>query len=148
LIRELSQSNRSGTAQGYRCMLGVLKGFTKNQDLVFSALNADLLRRFEAWHLGKEGNGLNSLAVYMRTIRALYNKAIRDGVAEREAYPFNAYTIRTSKTRKRAITLEAIKKILELNLEDEPKLDYTRRLFLMSFYLQGMPFIDMAHLKL
>lgn len=41
-------------------------------------------------------------------------------MAEREAYPFHAYKIRSSKTRKRAITLDAIRKIVELNLPEDP----------------------------
>ena len=148
LIVDLVKANRIGTARSYRCVLGIVKGFTGERDFTFNTLNIDFLRRLEIWHLGKEGNGLNSLAVYMRTLRAIYNKAIADGVAEKEAYPFNAYTIRTSKTRKRAITLEAIKKIVELELPADSPLEYYRHVFLMSFYLQGMPFADMAHLKL
>ena len=40
-----------------------------------------------------------------------------------------------------------IKKIKELDLTGNSSLDYARDMFLMSFYLRGMPFVDMAYLK-
>jgi site-specific recombinase XerD len=148
LITDLIKANRIGTARTYKCVLGIIKAFTNNHDLSFNALNGDFLKRLEIWHLSKEGNGLNSLSVYMRTLRAIYNKAIADGVAEKEAYPFDHYTIRSSKARKRAIRLDAIKKIVELELPIGLTLGYHRNVFLMSFYLQGMPFADLARLRL
>jgi len=90
----------------------------------------------------------NGLAVYMRTIRAIYNKAIKEGCAELEAYPFKKYSIKTKPTKKRAIEYVAIKKIANLNFEPTDPLYHTRNIFLMSFYLQGAPFMDLAFLKM
>lgn len=43
--------------------------------------------------------------------------------------------------------MTVIKKINALDLSLTPALDYARDMFLMSFYLRGMSFIDMAFLK-
>lgn len=51
------------------------------------------------------------------------------------------------KTVKRALPLAVIKKIKALDISMAPALDYARDMFLMSFYLRGMNFIDMAFLK-
>jgi integrase/recombinase XerD len=147
LIEDLVKANRIGTARSYRCVLGVMRSFCRERDISLNAINVDFLRRFEIWHLSKPGNSVNGLAVYLRTLRAVLNKAITQGLIEREAYPFHAYTIRTAKTRKRAITLDAIRKLIEVALPDASPLEYYRQVFLMSFYLQGMPFADMARLK-
>ena len=48
------------------------------------------------------------------------------------------------KTVKRAIPLPHIKKIKALDLSLSPSLDFARDMFLMSFYLRGMSFIDMT----
>ena len=40
-----------------------------------------------------------------------------------------------------------MKKIKALDLSSMPSLDYARDMFLMSFYLRGMSFVDMAFLK-
>ena len=48
---------------------------------------------------------------------------------------------------KRAITVKDIRKIEKLDLPRGSSLDKTRDLFLLSFYLRGMAFVDMAFLK-
>lgn len=47
---------------------------------------------------------------------------------------------------KRTVSLEAIKRIKELDLTLKPHLAYARDMFLFSFYTRGMSFIDMAYL--
>ena len=51
------------------------------------------------------------------------------------------------KTVKRAITLESLRRLRMLDLRSDSHLDYARDLFLLSFYLRGMSFVDMAYLK-
>ena len=46
-----------------------------------------------------------------------------------------------------AITVKDIRKIEKLDLPRGTSLDKTRDLFLLSFYLRGMAFVDMAFLK-
>ena len=146
LIEDLIKSNRIGTALSYRDNLRAMKIFRNQKDFSFNEFNLDFLKKFETDYLSR-GNSLGGLAVYMRTFRAIYNKAIKAGVAEQEGYPFRDYTIRKGKTRKRAISLEAIQKIKELELKPEAVLFKDRCIFLMSFYLRGMPYADLAHLK-
>lgn len=43
--------------------------------------------------------------------------------------------------------MSVIKKIKALDLTQSPTLEFARDMFLMSFYLRGMSFIDMAFLK-
>ncbi|MDE6120742.1 MAG: tyrosine-type recombinase/integrase, partial [Muribaculaceae bacterium] len=51
------------------------------------------------------------------------------------------------KTVKRALPLVIIKKIKALDLSMNPSMEFSRDMFLMSFYLRGMSLIDMAFLK-
>ncbi len=146
LIQDLIKAQRIGTARSYADALAVVRKFNKQRDLTFDALNLDFLNRLEVWHLSK-GNLLGGLAVYMRTIRAIYNKAIKAGFADPEGYPFKDYTIRNGKPRKRAITIETLQKIQAVELEDGTSLNRDRNIFFMSFYLNGMPYTDLAHLK-
>lgn len=61
--------------------------------------------------------------------------------------PFRHVYTGVDKTVKRALPLVLIKKIKALDLSLTPSLDFARDMFLMSFYLRGMSFIDMAFLK-
>lgn len=145
--KEMRIAQRFGTARNYEGVLNILKVFNKGRDIKFNEFNYDLLKRFEQFHLSKPGNSQNGLASYMRTIKAIYNKAIKDGVAERETYPFHNYQIKTNPTEKRAIKVEYIKKILELDLSKEHELFHYRNFFLLSYFTLGMAFIDMAFLS-
>lgn len=51
------------------------------------------------------------------------------------------------RTAKRALTVKDIRKIEKLDLPRGSSLDKARDLFLLSFYLRGMAFVDMAFLK-
>lgn len=147
VIDDFKNAERFGNAKAYNCLLGVIREFHAKKELFFEELNYDFLVRFENYHLAK-GNSYNGLAVYMRTIRAIYNKAINSELIEKKFYPFDKYKIRTEPTQKRAIGSDDIKKILNLNLTEDDKLFHTRNYFLTSYLMCGMSFIDMAFLTM
>jgi integrase/recombinase XerD len=114
-IEELLVSNRVGTARSYKDVFNVVSSFCEKKDILFKNITYNFLAKFEAQHLGK-GNSYNGLAVYMRTIRALFNKAIKAGAVEKELYPFSDYKIKTVPTEKRALEIQLLKKIIEKEL--------------------------------
>ena len=147
LVEELKKSRRYGTARSYSGTLGTFKTYNNNKDLKFNELNYDFLLKYESQYLSK-GNSINGLASNLRTIKAIYNKAIRAGLVKKEAYPFTNYKIRTIPTKKRAIDLKSIKKILTLDLDKNTALFHYRNYFLASYLMYGISFMDMAFLKL
>lgn len=147
LIDELKKANKIGNARSYSFVLSMLKKYCNEKDLQFSELNYKFLVQFETHHYEK-GNKTNSLSMYMRTIRAVFNRAIKDGLVERELYPFTKYQIKSKKTQKRAISVSAISSVEGLVFEPTHILYNTHNYFLFCFYMRGLPFADMAHLKL
>lgn len=147
LIADMKEAHQLGNARAYQSVLGILKTTNKGKDLTFQDLNYHFLLKLEQAHYAK-GNEVNGLAFYMRTIRAIYNKAIKQGLADKEMYPFANYQIKSTKTRKRAITIEAIRKIESLIFEPSDPLFHTRNYFLLSFYMRGITFADLAYLKM
>lgn len=144
---ELQASQRFGTASNYSRLISVLRKFANGRDVKFNEVNYEFLMDFERYHLSKPKNSINGVASYMRTIRAIYNRGIKEGVIKREAYPFYNYQIKTTPTEKRAIKLESIKKILQLEIDPEDFMIHYRNYFILSYMLFGMSFIDMAFLK-
>jgi integrase/recombinase XerD len=147
LIDDLISIRKVGNARIYKSVLNVLKTYRNNRDLRFEELNYEFLKQFETMFFKTEGNSVNGLSVYLRTIRAIYNKAIKEGIVKEEYYPFKNYTIKTESTQKRAISAEKIKQIELLKFEEEHPLFHTHQYFLLSFYLMGISFTDLAHLK-
>lgn len=49
-------------------------------------------------------------------------------------------------TIKRALTAEQLKHVASLNLNRNKPLEFTRDMFMASFYLRGIPFVDLIYL--
>lgn len=146
LVAELKKANRIGTATSYRGLINVLKTFTKEKAISFTEINYSFLSRFETDHKSR-GNGANGLAVYMRTIRAIFNRAIKEGIAEKETYPFADYKIKVVPTAKRALDWKFINAIISKKLPAKHKCTNARNYFVASYMMYGMNFADMAFLK-
>lgn len=110
-------------------------------DYITSQTMAD----YEAWHKNR-GIVPNTISFYTRILRAVYNRAVNEEIIY-DRNPFRHVYTGVDKTVKRALFLAVIKKIKSLDLSLTPKLDYARDIFLLSFYLRGMSFVDMAFLK-
>ena len=86
---------------------------------------------------------------YFRTLRATYNKAVEAKCANREKSPFIEYKLSrfSTKTKKRALSKENVKKILELDCSS--KSDIARLahdVFSFSYYCGGISLVDIANL--
>lgn len=145
IIKRLRQNGRIRTSETYAATLHSFKKFRQGHDIMLDSITSDLMEAYEAWHRAR-GVVPNTISFYTRILRAVYNRAVEDGVIDNR-YPFRKVYTGVDKTVKRALPLETIKKIKRLNLSSNPTLDYARDIFLMSFYLRGMSFIDMAFLK-
>ena len=146
LIDELTKSQRFGNAKIYKCVFQAVKKFHPYEHLKFEEINYQFLKRMEVVHF-KKVTSVNGLAVYMKTIRAIYNRAIKDNIITKEAYPFQDYKIKTEPTAKRAISKDKIRSIMDLKLQPTDALFDARNYFLASYLMNGMSFTDMAHLK-
>ena len=145
-IDGLTNANRLGTAKNYRSAADCLKTFINDHNLTFTQMNARFVEQYYDY-LQRKGLVRNSLSFHMRILRAVYNKAVRTGLAE-PANPFgNVYT-GVDKTHKRAVDKDILTRLAELDLSHSAPLAFARDLFLFSLYTRGMAFVDMAFLKL
>ncbi len=148
VIEEMKEMKRFGNAESYNQILKTVRKFTKGTDLTFNEINYEFLVNFEKYHLSKEGNSINGAASYLKGVRAIYNKAVKMGYAEKDGHPFEFYAIRTTPTAKRALDIEHLKKIINLKLKPGHHLFDYRNYFVLSYMLYGISFIDLAYLKM
>ena len=144
-IAKKEQMQCIGTKSNYTSAANRFMEFRDNEDLTFSQMTREMMEMYQAW-LWNRGVGQNTVAFYLRTLRTLYNKAAEAG----QAPPNDIFAhVQTSnvRTAKRAINVKDIRKIENLELPQGSSLDKARDLFLLSFYLRGMAFVDMAFLK-
>lgn len=144
-IVRLKNAGRDRTSEAYRQMLMGFMKFRNEEDLSFNMLDEDLICQYESY-MRISGLCRNTTSFYMRTLRSVYNRAVEDGLTTQNM-PFRRVYTGVDKTSKRAIGLKEIKKIKDLDLSRSPALDFARDIFLFSFYMRGMSFIDIAYLK-
>ena len=145
VIAKLKQNGKIRTSETYRSALNSFMKFRDNKDIMLDCITSETMEAYEAWHK-RRGITPNTISFYTRILRAAYNRAVEDDIIENRN-PFRHVYTGVDKTVKRALPLGIIKKIKELDLSLTPALDYARDMFLMSFYLRGMSFIDMAFLR-
>ncbi|MFR9556653.1 MAG: site-specific integrase [Rikenellaceae bacterium] len=146
-IARLKEVGNITNAENYFSLLVSFMTFRKGENIELKSLNSDLLEAYEAYikHKGG-GSSLNSISFYMRTLRAIFNRAVEKGLVKEQSLFRRVYTS-IEKTAKRAIPISYITKLKEVDLIDHPELEFTRDLFLFSFYTRGMSFVDIAYLK-
>lgn len=145
IIVRLKQNGKVRTSETYKSALSSFKKFRQDEDIMLDCLTSEIMEAYEAWHKNR-GVAPNTISFYTRILRAVYNRAVDDDIIENRN-PFKHVYTGVDKTVKRALPLPVIKKIKALDLSLNPSLDYARDMFLISFYLRGMSFIDMAFLK-
>lgn len=145
IIVKLKQNGKVRTSETYMSALSSFKKFRQDEDIMLDCLTSEIMEAYEAWHKSR-GVAPNTISFYTRILRAVYNRAVEDDIIENRN-PFKHVYTGVDKTVKRALPLPVIKKIKALDLSLNASLDYARDMFLMSFYLRGMSFIDMAFLK-
>lgn len=145
VIIKLKQNGKTRTSETYFVTLNSFKKFRNGEDIMLDSLTSEVMEAYEAWHK-QRGIAPNTISFYTRILRAVYNRAVEQDIIENRN-PFRHVYTGVDKTVKRAMPLAIIKKIKALDLSLTPPLDFARDMFMLSFYLRGMSFIDMAFLK-
>ena len=145
LIDQMLAINKTGNALVYQTALNRFLDFCK-KDILFHEIDYILLNQYKH-HLELKGLKQNSISNYFRTIKAIYNKAIKHKLIERSQYPFYDISIKSQKTANRAISSKDIQRLNTMILKYNSQLQIALNYFMLSFYLRGISFTDMAYLK-
>lgn len=143
IIKRLKSDGSIGNSRAYTGASNSLKTYTRANDIMFSEIDYTFLNKYASWLKQKKVKP-GAISVYMRTLRSLYNKAIKEGFAIKADYPFEDFKISQfkAKPRKRALSPDDIQCLKNLPLESD-----VLRYFMFSYYTAGMNFIDIAFLR-
>lgn len=85
----------------------------------------------------------------MRTLRAMFNRAIKAKIVSREKNPFNEYKISKFNTRtpKRALSKADMMKIIDADCSQGKEIEqFAHDIFVFSYLCGGISFVDIANL--
>lgn len=142
-IEQMKQTGSFRCVETYRTALNHFRQFRNGDDLPVSAISSEMMEQYQS-SLKNKHLTMNTVSFHMRILRAVYHRAVKRGLTTDQSPFSNVYTGQ-ARTKKRALTLQMLQTLKQLKLEDK-NLEYAKDLFLLSFYLRGMPFIDMAYL--
>ena len=147
LIGEQEAEQRFSTAHIYRATLNAFTTFVGGGEVYFGALNPATLKQFEN-HLRIRQRKWNTSSTYMRTLRATYNRAADKGLVPDAPKLFKGVYTGVKRERKLALTAEEMNQLIYA-APCRPLPDVVaeaRECLRLMFQLQGMPFVDLAHL--
>lgn len=145
LISEARKSGNISASDHLKNALNCLIRFRGDTPLPFRDFNTQLVESLEK-HMREKNLTPNTTSYYMRKLRSVYNKAVDRGFTTHNN-PFLHVYKGIARTRKRAVSLAALRRLRNLDLKKEPRMEMARDLFLFSFYTRGMSFIDMSYLR-
>ena len=127
----------------YKVTLKKIEAFSgkKFHELALTDITYGWLEDFERF-LAKSAPSANARAIDLRNLRAVINYAIKHDLIEK--YVFRNFTIKTEKTKKRNMSVEALRRIIYTDLE--PWMEKYRDFFVLSFMLRGLNAVDLCAL--
>ena len=90
IIERLRSTGKIGNAEVYKNVRNSISSFTKGKRINFHSINTRFLNKYVE-KLQINGNKGNTINLYLRTLRALFNKSIDEGLCSRDKYPFRNF---------------------------------------------------------
>lgn len=144
-IIQLQVKEKFGTARNYHRTLNSFRHFLGGEDLLLSECTDALISSYDDW-LSTRHVVRNTKSFYMRILRSVYNKAVKQGLTKQK-FPFEEVYTGVDQTRKRAMDESYLLRLSRLALPSCSLLGLSRDVFLFSYYTRGMSFVDIAYLK-
>lgn len=152
-MQDLKKFGKIGTLNTYNDSFRSIEIFlnfnSKNIDhLTFNDINFKWLNDYENFILNKRKCTVNTLGIYLRPLRAMFNEAIKQNIIDADTYSFGkkSYQIKTSTNKKDVFSKSEIE-ILESIIPKSPSESLAKDFWLFSYYTCGINLTDLAYLK-
>ena len=145
-IAELEKAGRVGNMLLYDNVLKGLERFAGVR-IRFDVITVAWLGKY-ADFMRKEGKRQTTIAIHLRTLRAILNEAKRQGAIKDAQYPFGRgrYEIQSGAGRKMALTLEQVGQVANYNDGSEATARY-RDYWLFLYLCNGINVADFVKLR-
>lgn len=142
------QGSRRTGSWGRRATTGGHSGVSPiswgGRDIPFSLVDERLVGQYDDW-LRRRGVVRNTVSFYMRILRAVYNRAVKEDVVP-QADPFRHVYTGVDQTCKRAVG-ECRRAAPAAGSDAFPVPALARDIFIFSYCTRGMAFVDIAFLR-
>lgn len=143
----LKSLGKLGSAKVEKQTLQSLQTFLGKKDIGFNELSFQSLKKYENY-CALKGNKPATIGMRLRTVRYIFNMAIKSQIIKASQYPFKEYKISSVKStsKKQFLTQEEITQLVNYEATDEYE-QFAKDMFLFSYYSRGINFIDLIKLE-
>ena len=153
-IASMRENHQFGNASNYQLSLKSLLGFVQHRTgrkatkLLFGEITKDWLQKYESDMLNRLNRSRTTVSMYLRTLRTICNKAIRQGDISTEIYPFgrNQYQMPAVRNVKKALRKEDLRILMDAKA-GTPQQEKARDFWFFSYACNGINLIDIALLR-
>lgn len=142
-IEELKKENRISTSIGYKLARNSLLRFKKR--IFFEDIDQRFVKEYGNW-ITEQGYTRTTAGIYLKYLRALLNKVVKDGMVINKHNPFQNFSTGSRVKSKEVLYPDQIKKLWEyqpVGIREERAKDY----FFFSYLMSGLNFKDVCYLK-
>jgi len=153
LIKDFIHNKQLGTANTYQLAEKSIIRFLEHNNkhyntLTFYDTTPELLQKYENFMVETNNRSYTTVSMYLRTLRAIFNKAIDEKEIEKDHYPFGKrkYQVPNSNNVKKALNkneLKALYNAKPINTEQQKAKDF----WFFSYSCNGMNIKDIALLR-
>jgi integrase len=140
---ELKDNGQIGTACTYNRACISLHKFKSG--LKFEHITPEFLRNYERWFVGQQ-KSITTVGIYLRSLRAVINVAIEQGLMDKSDYPFGKrkYVIPSGRNIKKALSLEEIAQIYNYPATERSVDDMCRDYWIFIYLCNGLNVKDLC----
>ena len=154
LIQEYTKRGQLGTASTYDSSRKSITKFVERKakqhfdKLTLYDITPGWLNDYEFYMTKIKGRSLTTVGMYLRDLRAIFNKAIDEKEIEKDYYPFGKrkYQIPAAKNVKKALSKEQLKALYHSQPET-PEQEKAKDFWFFSYACNGMNVKDIALLR-
>ena len=144
-IKIMHKAKKHSNALNYQsALLGIEKANSLN--IPFELVTYAWLLDVET-NMSSRGLKTNSISVYLRSLRCMYNKAINLNIVSYSYYPFRRYKIKSGRSHPRNLNTEDMKKYFSYEPSSK-QLKWSHDIGKLIFLLRGINYTDLALLTL
>ncbi|UPT68986.1 MAG: site-specific integrase [Sphingobacteriales bacterium JAD_PAG50586_3] len=146
-----AQLESTGTYLSYKrvkAILGKLKKYLDGKDLHFSDITQTWLKGYEAYLKGTLKNAVNTIYTDFKTIRRIYNEAIKDDIIPFEKSPFLRFKPKAEATKREFLTEDELIAFEKLDLPPTSVLSLHRNMYVFAAYAGGIRISDLLQLRI
>ena len=153
-IEEFLSNDRIGTASTYDLSQKALKEFVekgqnrKYKNLTFFDVTPKFLQECENYLTETKGRSITTASMYLRALKAVFNRAIEEKEIEKDYYPFGKrkYQVSSSSNVKKALSKEQLGILFNANPKNEFE-EKAKDFWFFSYACNGINIKDIAQLR-